>query len=179
MCSLISLSVPGYSPEPVPVSSCCTSYFSSWLFLPVPHVIPDLYFALLSFVLCVKLLCCYFLFLEFALVCFWIIYYGVQLVIESLFFLFLFLHLGLRHFATPDSTIKATYFICSLYIHIIYQGKRFGHSCNRGSMGFILWGPWVSTFHGNLSNSCWDISIWTKMSDHLTDRHHHPTNYPS
>lgn len=68
------------------MSSCCTSNFSSWLFLPAPHVIPDLYFALFSFLLCVKLLCCYFVFLEFAIVCFWIIYYGVQLVIESLFF---------------------------------------------------------------------------------------------
>ena len=110
-----------------------------------------LYFALLS--LCfVKLLCCY-------LFGFWLIlYHGVQLVIESLFsFWFLippaswvFLRLGPLHFATPDGTIKAIYFICSLYIHIIYQGKRFGHTYDRGSMGFILWGPWVSTFHGNL-----------------------------
>ena len=151
VCSLISLSALCSSPEPVPVSSCCTSVFLLLAFHSCSSCYSDLYFALLS--LCfVKLLCCY-------LVGFWLIlYYGVQLVIESLFsFWFLippaswvFLRLGPLHFATPDGTIKAIYFICSLYIHIIYQGKRFGHTYDRGSMGFILWGPWVSTFHGNL-----------------------------
>lgn len=71
----------------IPRACSCASAFISWPFIPVPHVTPDLYFALLSFVHCVKFLCCYFVFLEFALVGFWIIlYYGVQLVIESLFF---------------------------------------------------------------------------------------------
>ncbi len=38
----------------------------------------------------------------------------------------------------------------------------------RGSLKsgwYILWGP----FHGNTSNSCWDISLWIKVADWTTN----------
>lgn len=41
------------------------------------------------------------------------------------------------------------------------------------ALGYILWEPWISVkdfIAINFNNSCWNISVWTKEVDRLTDR---------
>lgn len=34
----------------------------------------------------------------------------------------------------------------------------------RSWKSYIIWGSWMSKFHGNPSNLCWDISVWATLS---------------